>query len=159
MRQHVVYTRPCCPILYPHLKKAGAPPVESLQQRAQQKARQRWNLPITGIPHEPPPSTQTHRPHLPTAPKRLRNRTTMPHLPTTRAPVGSTRPTIRQATTAQPAQNPKTPTQKNRPRHRAARAATPPKKMSTRHGMAFLSLAVSWLRLCEVPSEMTLQPD
>jgi hypothetical protein len=78
-------------------------------------------------PTKPHPSTQTHRPHLPTDPKLLRNRTTMPHLPTTRAPVGSTRPTIRRASTAQPAQNPQTPTQKNRPRHRAARAATPPK--------------------------------
>jgi hypothetical protein len=37
---------PLLPILYPHLKKAGAPPVESLRQRAQQEARQRWNLPI-----------------------------------------------------------------------------------------------------------------
>ena len=40
---------PLLPILYPHLKKAGAPPVESLRQRAQQEARQRWNLPITQL--------------------------------------------------------------------------------------------------------------
>jgi hypothetical protein len=33
------------------------------------------------------------------------------------------------------------------------------KKMSTRHGMAFLSLAGSWLRLCGVPTERTIQPD
>jgi hypothetical protein len=31
--------------------------------------------------------------------------------------------------------------------------------MSTLHGMAFLSLAVSWLRLCGVPTEMTIQTD
>ena len=33
------------------------------------------------------------------------------------------------------------------------------REMSTRHGMAFLSLAVSWLRLCGVPTEMTIQTD
>jgi hypothetical protein len=31
--------------------------------------------------------------------------------------------------------------------------------MSTLHGMAFLSLAVSWLRLCGVQTEMTIQTD
>ncbi len=38
---------PLLPILYPHLKQAGAPPVASPPQRAQQKARPRWNLPIS----------------------------------------------------------------------------------------------------------------
>jgi hypothetical protein len=33
------------------------------------------------------------------------------------------------------------------------------REMSTLHGMAFLSLAVSWLRLCGVPTEMTIQTD
>ena len=33
------------------------------------------------------------------------------------------------------------------------------REMSTRHGMAFLSLAVSWLRACGVQTEMTLQTD
>jgi transposase len=33
------------------------------------------------------------------------------------------------------------------------------REMSTRHGMAFLSLAVSWLRLCGVPTERTIQTD
>jgi hypothetical protein len=54
---------------------------------------------------------------------------------------------------------PKNANPKNRPPHKAARAATPPKKMSTRHGMAFLRLAGSWLRLCGVPTEMTIQTD
>jgi len=31
--------------------------------------------------------------------------------------------------------------------------------ISVLHGMAFLSLAVSWLRLCGVQTEMTLQTD
>jgi hypothetical protein len=33
------------------------------------------------------------------------------------------------------------------------------REMSTLHGMAFLSLAVSWLRACGVQTEMTLQTD
>jgi putative transposase len=33
------------------------------------------------------------------------------------------------------------------------------REISTLHGMAFLSLAVSWLRLCGVPTEMTIQTD
>ncbi len=33
------------------------------------------------------------------------------------------------------------------------------RELSTRHGMAFLSLAGSWLRLCGVPTERTIQPD
>ena len=33
------------------------------------------------------------------------------------------------------------------------------REISTLHGMAFLSLAVSWLRACGVPTEMTLQTD
>jgi transposase len=33
------------------------------------------------------------------------------------------------------------------------------RELSTRHGMAFLSLAVSWLRLCGVQTEMTIQTD
>jgi len=33
------------------------------------------------------------------------------------------------------------------------------REISTRHGMAFLSLAVSWLRACGVQTEMTLQTD
>ena len=31
--------------------------------------------------------------------------------------------------------------------------------ISVLHGMAFLSLAVSWLRLCGVQTEMTIQTD
>jgi hypothetical protein len=38
------YYLPLLPILYPYLKKGGAPPVESLYHHAKQEARQRWNL-------------------------------------------------------------------------------------------------------------------
>jgi len=59
---------PLLPILYPHLKKAGAPPVESLRQRAQHDTRPRWNLPIsrytprTPSKHANASSTSTNRP-------------------------------------------------------------------------------------------------
>jgi hypothetical protein len=33
------------------------------------------------------------------------------------------------------------------------------RELSTRHGMAFLRLAGSWLRLCGVPTERTIQTD
>jgi len=33
------------------------------------------------------------------------------------------------------------------------------REISTLHGMAFVSLAVSWLRVCGVQTEMTLQND
>jgi hypothetical protein len=35
---------PLLPILYPHLKKAGAPPVEALLQHAQQEVHQRMRV-------------------------------------------------------------------------------------------------------------------
>jgi hypothetical protein len=111
---------PLLPILYPHLKKAGAPPVESLRQRAQHNTRQRWNT-YKEVYHMNPTEARKRIVHI------YRDRTTMPHLPPTRAPVGPTRPPIRRTSTARPAQNPQTPAQNNRPRHRAARPPTLPK--------------------------------
>ena len=102
---------PLLPALYPHLKKAGAPPVESLRQRAQHNTRQRWNTYKEVYPMNPT-EARKRIVHI------YRDRTTMPHLPPTRAPVGPTRPPIRRTSTARPAQNPKTPVHQNRPRHR-----------------------------------------
>ncbi len=92
------YEPPILHILYPHLKRGGAPPVESLMQLAKQEARQRGNSPIRRYTPstQPKPPTKSSKPTSKRAVRAqglaplLRNGTTLEHLLSTRAQGGST---------------------------------------------------------------------